>query len=424
MKYGMTRGAWGLLAALCLMPVSAFPVRADVSPGDVVTAANLEQAKDLISPGLQWCVQHGMTLSVVETRAIEWPKLYKEATEKYAGQVSLSSDGQLENYVAGLPFPDLDPNDPQAALKIMWNYEYKFLITDDYDTPELEADTGIIGSNGSGMHIERHLIIDRMRRLYYNGRLYVDPQPELPNSKGIRYRESMHPFLEPFDLKGIGTASIRYVDPSKQDDSWLYLPSLRRVRRLSTAQRSDALFGQDTDADSYFGYSGHIAWMEWRLLGEKTILAPMHTRNYPVKWGEGRADFSIDDVWEKREVYVIEGVSKLSQYAYSKRLIFIDKEAWVVPVSDIYDRGGQLWKVWITMFSFRNEAFPGAMKYEDEVGFIPALVMVDIQSGHATRAAFPSTKSHGVEGQIFNVGDKFGLTEDWFEVTHLIETGH
>ncbi len=39
--------------------------------------------------------------------------------------------------------------------------------------------------------------------------------------------------------------SYRYLDPDKQDDSWLYLPSLRRVRRLSAAQRSDALFGQD-----------------------------------------------------------------------------------------------------------------------------------------------------------------------------------
>jgi len=31
------------------------------------------------------------------------------------------------------------------------------------------------------------------------------------------------------------------------------------VRRMSSAQRSDALFGQDADQDSYWGYSGHIA---------------------------------------------------------------------------------------------------------------------------------------------------------------------
>jgi hypothetical protein len=48
------------------------------------------------------------------------------------------------------------------------------------------------------------------------------------------------------------------------------------VRRLSTAQRSDALFGQDTDVDSYYGYAGHIAWMEWKFLGEKEVLGAFH----------------------------------------------------------------------------------------------------------------------------------------------------
>jgi hypothetical protein len=401
--------------------------RADVKPGDVVTAANVDQAKDLISPGLEWCVRRGMPLRVIEPRKIEWPKAYKEATEKYSGQVKLSADGlKLENYVAGLPFPKIDANDPQAALKIMWNYDYKFLTTDDVDLREFDADTGPIGSGGSGMGIERHFILDHFRRLFYTGRLYVDPKPERPNPDGIRFRESLHPILEPFDLKGVGATSIRYIDSSKQDDSWLYLPSLRRVRRLSTAQRSDALFGQDTDVDSYYGYSGHTAWMEWKLLGEKTILGCMHGEQYPVKWGDGSADFSFDDKWEKRDVWVLEGVSKLPQYAYSKRIIFMDKEAWVVPYSDIYDRPGQLWKIWINLFSFKKQPFPGARLsvYEDEMGFVPAIVMVDMQLVHATRAALPSQKVAGAEGWFFNMGEKSGVTEDWFQIAHLIEAGH
>ena len=43
-----------------------------------------------------------------------------------------------------------------------------------------------------------------------------------------------------------------------------HVEQLRRVRRLSTAQRSDALFGQDTDADSFGGYNGHVAWMRYK----------------------------------------------------------------------------------------------------------------------------------------------------------------
>ena len=403
------------------------PATADVKPGDVVTTANADQVKDLVSPGLDWVIRHGMKMRIIEPRKIEWPKAYREATEKFAGQVKLSEDGfKLQNYVAGLPFPHIDINDPKAALKIMWNYDYKFLTTDDVDLREFDADTGPISSENKSMVIERHFILDHFRRLFYNGRLYVDPKPERPNPEGIRYRESLHPILEPFDLKGVGASAIRYIDPAKQDDSWLYLPSLRRVRRLSTAQRSDALFGQDTDVDSYYGYSGHIAWMDWKLLGEKTILACMHAEHYPVKWGDGSADFVIDDVWEKRQVYVIEGTSKLPQYAYSKRIIFIDKEGWVVPYSDIYDRPGQLWKIWINQFSFKKKPFEGATKsvYEDEMGYIPSIVMVDVQLQHATRAALPSQKVPGAEGWFFNQGEKSGVTEDWFQIAHLIESGH
>ena len=34
---------------------------------------------------------------------------------------------------AGRRSPRIDPADPDAAIKIMWNYDYKPLITDDVD---------------------------------------------------------------------------------------------------------------------------------------------------------------------------------------------------------------------------------------------------------------------------------------------------
>jgi hypothetical protein len=182
----------------------------------------------------------------------------------------------------------------------------------------------------------------------------------LPNSDGVRYKESLHPLIEPFDLKGVGFTYYRYLDPDRQDDSWLYLPQLRRVRRLSSAQRSDALFGQDTDQDSYGGYAGNIAWMEWRYIGERKLLACVHGGHFPVRWGRDEADFTFDDVWEERPVYVVEARSKLPQYAYGKRVIFVDKEGFFIPHSDIYDRAGELWKVWLNQY--RLATSPGAMR--------------------------------------------------------------
>ncbi len=395
-----------------------------MSPGDHITADNVGGAADVVSPGMEWCVRHGWSVSVVAPRRIEWPKAYADATEKYASQVKLSPDGlSLKNYVAGLPFPNVDPKDPQAAMKIMWNYGYGFLTTDDVDLRNFDADTGSIADRGP-MQVERHFLLDHFRRLFWNGRLYVDPKPDMPNPNGYRAQQGLYPILEPFDLKGVGALGYRYLDPSKQDDSWLYLPSLRRVRRLSTAQRSDALFGQDTDVDSYYGYSGHPAWMTFKLLGERDIVAPMHATHYPVQWDK-KVDWAFDEGFERRHVWVVEGVSKLPQYAYGKRVLFVDKEAWVIPYSDIYDRSGELWKFWINDFSFRKSV-PGAnaIVYPDEMGFIPAIVMVDEQLEHATKASLPSPRFPGEQGWYFDQGEKVGDTPDWFTVAAMVSAGH
>ena len=420
------RPGWWLAAASAAMVLAlGAPVSADVVPGDKINASNVDKVKDLVSPGMEWCIKRGWPITVVEPKRIEWPKAYKEATEKYAAQVKLSPDGlRVQNYVAGLPFPNVDPMDPLVAMKIMWNWNYTHLTTDDVDLRNFDADTGAIADDGP-MTVERHFLLDHFRRLFWNGRLYVEPKPEKPNPNGIRGQQGLYPILEPFDLKGVGALGNRYIDPAKQDDSWLYLPSLRRVRRLSTAQRSDALFGQDTDIDSYYGYAGHIAWMDWKFLGEKQVLGAYHAENYPVKWATGGADFAFDDAWEKRDVYVVEGVSKLSQYAYGKRVLYIDKETYTVPYSDIYDRAGQLWKIWINDFSFRKQPFAGAKTsvYEDERAFAPSIVMVDMQLQHATRAALPSHRFPGEEGWYFDLGNKSGTTEDFFTVAHLIASG-
>src|SRR5207302_1540238 len=160
------------------------------------------------------------------------------------------------------------------------------------------------------------------------------------------------------------------------------------------AQRSDALFGQDTDVDSYYGYAGQEAWMNWKYLGERDVLGVYHAQHNPVKRNDP-TDCAFDDVWEKRHVYVVEGISKLPQYAFGKRVIFIDKETVTVPFSDIYDRSGELWKIWINDWSFRKKAFDGAgvVEYEDEMGFQPAIVMVDMQLERATKAARARTDS-------------------------------
>ena len=424
MKRFSKRASLALLVTVAAITWT-LPAAADVQPGDIVTKANVDQAKDLISPGVEWCVKHGMTMTVVPYKKVEWDKAYKEATEKHSAQVKLAPDGRsITGFVAGMPFPTIDPNDPQIALKIMWNYDRKPYITDDYDLRNFDADTGPVNASGP-MQVERHFLLDHLRGLSYTGRLYVDPKPERPNEDGVRGKGSLHPILEPFDLKGVGETSIRYLSPDRQDDTWLYLPSLRRVRRLSSAQRSDALFGQDTDSDSYGGYAGQIPWFDWKFLGEKAILASFHSEAFPVKYCPGEGDFIFCDAWEKRQAYVVEGVPKLPQYAYGKRILFIDKETYYIAFSDIFDRSGQLWKVWVNQYGFKKRATSSyGDTYPDEMPFNPSITMVDLQLNHATKAALPSANYAGEQGWYFNQGDKTGLSEAFFTVAHLIESGH
>src|SRR2546430_12044667 len=208
-----------------------------------------------------------------ETKHVEWPRAYKEATEKYAAQVKLSPDGRtMQNYVAGQPFPNPDSKDPQFVIKVMFNYDYGYVNgLDDTDLRNFDADTGSIADHGP-MTIERHFLLDHFRRLFWTGRLYVDPKPEKPNPNGYRAQQGLYPVLEPFDLKGVGALGNRYISPDKQDDSWLYLPSLRRGPRLPTAPRFDPPFGQDTEAASYYGYSGQARRIGWKDLGERDPL--------------------------------------------------------------------------------------------------------------------------------------------------------
>jgi hypothetical protein len=249
MRLRILMGLCGLAARLAAIA----PSHADVFAGDVIDKRNIEKAQEFLHPGLAWCVEHGLVMEIVPYQGATYPASYVAATERYVAQVGISEDGlAVRDYVAGQPFPNLDPTDPLIAYKIMWNYYYNPYITDDFTIRYFDADTGPITERG--MVVEKHFVLETLKRLMYNGRVHVDPKPLFhDNPEGFRYRESLHPVLEPFDLKGVGSSMARYLDPRRQDDTWLYIPMLRRVRRLSSAQRSDALFGQDIDMDSKGG---------------------------------------------------------------------------------------------------------------------------------------------------------------------------
>ena len=420
-----------VLSLACGLALGSRPiVRAEVQPGDTITKENQDKIKGLVADGVQWCVNRGMEMKIVPTKSIPLPKLYQAATEKFSAQVKLKEDQTLEGYVAGRPFPQVDTADPMAATKLMYNFERTHYFTDDLALHLFDADTGQLQVDQSGNQryvVERHFVLDWLRALQFIGRLHIDPKPEIePNKDGAFRKAGLYPVLEPFDLKGIGGLNYRYLDPLRQDDLWLYLPSLRRVRRLSSAQRSEALFGQDIDVDSYGGYAGQIPWFKWKLLAQKPMLASLHGENMPPVPCKGDGGMTFCEAWEMRpDVLVVEGTPKAEAYAYSKRVIYIDHESFFIVYTDLYDRGGELWKT--VMQSIRTSTRPNpkvSFEYPEERMFIYAFTVVDMQLEHGTRVAIPGMAFQNEPGWYVDVGPKYGGEEGWFSIAALISAGH
>jgi hypothetical protein len=417
--------------ALGLTMASFRNAAAELQPGEVITKANQDKVKGLVSDGVQWCVNRGMEMKIVPYKKIPLPPIYQEATEKFSAQVKLKADLTLDGYVSGRPFPQVDvESDPQAAAKLMYNFERTHYFTDDLALHLFDADTGQLTVDQDGhqhYNVERHFVLDWLRVLQFTGRLRVDPKPEIqPNKDGAFRKAGLYPVLEPFDLKGIGGINYRYLDPLRQDDLWLYLPSLRRVRRLSSAQRSEALFGQDIDVDSYGGYAGQIPWFTWKYLGKKPMLASLHGENMPPVPCKGDGGMTFCEAWEPRpEVIVVEGTPKAEAYAYSKRVIYIDHESFFIVYTDLYDRGGELWKT--VMQSIRTSTKPNpkvGFDYSEERMFIYAFTVVDMQLEHGTRVAIPGMAFQDEPGWYVDVGPKYGGEESWFTIAALISAGH
>ena len=127
-----------------LLAIGAFstPGHTQVKPGDFITPENATKVKDLVGPGVYYKVERGMTMKIVPTERVDWPPPYKDATEKYSSQVRLSQDKKsIVGFVAGQPFPLIDANDPDVAVKIIWNNVFRPITSDDYDLRFYDCDS-------------------------------------------------------------------------------------------------------------------------------------------------------------------------------------------------------------------------------------------------------------------------------------------
>ena len=126
-------------------------------------------------------------------------------------------------------------------------------------------------------------------------------------------------FLSPPDVRGTSTLTIE--NPSADDDIWIYLPALKRVRRLLASNKKDSFVGTDFSYGDIIGFKVE----DWRhsILRQETV--------------DGSQCFVIDSVPATPTVMEISG--------YSRRLQWIRVDNFITVRGQYFDTGGRLWKI-------------------------------------------------------------------------------
>lgn len=71
-------------------------------------------------------------------------------------------------------------------------------------------------------------------------------------------------FETPADIRGTAYLSFDWDEPMRDDDSWLYLPALQRVKRIATSDTSDSFLGSDF---TYADINGlEVSWYDYSFV--------------------------------------------------------------------------------------------------------------------------------------------------------------
>ncbi|MBI3785081.1 MAG: DUF1329 domain-containing protein, partial [Deltaproteobacteria bacterium] len=169
---------------------------------------------------------------------------------------------------------------------------------------------------------------------------------------------------EPQDVDGVGGLTKVLNDWTSQDQSWFYVPSTRRVRRVNAATRSDPVAGLDIFGDDVNCYAGKVEYYKWKLIGEGKVLAPVlspeplkQKQVSPSRWevdipyfkggyetpGSKGAPWLIVENLSMipREVWILEGQSEDPYYNFGKVIMYMDKEMYRVWWKLVHNRAGE-----------------------------------------------------------------------------------
>jgi hypothetical protein len=436
------------LAVLLTLGLSA-PAGADVAPGDEITAANKEQLQGLIPDELVPYVVDGfddLKMTIVAPGVYPAHPKYVEATVKFACQATLGENGIIENYTAGQPFPysewakeatnhacDLTEDDPQFALKLAWNVNYR------WQGPGLNLPHwGFSNMRNRGKETWR-IAQGEYRRTYFSHRADLLPgSHQLDEGTSVEWAEFFD-VKTPFDLRGTMFLLYRYTS-DKEDDTWAYIPALRRVRRIAATQKSDSLLGTEFTLEDFYIFAGYVADHQWEFQGESTKLGPMNTKRscFPSVIGAAEASREtgmtrlgnddewnhcnfgpyqalafVDETWQKRSAFQLDDVPRQKGHPYSRKKIWYDKETLMPLYSIMYDRAGKPYRIINSIFRWSEDSATPANKGMQVLNYAHIMV-VNVQNENSHAGQFDNPNA--VE---FSIAD----SKKYYDTTRLKRKG-
>ena len=365
------------------------------TPGMVIDQNNVDDFKDILDPALYEHVKSGETrLQTKVTESLELHPNYIKATMEAAqNPPRLNAEGLLDNFVAGRAFPaEPDVNDPQAGLKLAWNYQYGYNWGDNAAISPFYWKL----RNAKSGKLER-TIKWSFHFLNWKHRVNQAPLPEFEDNPAQLFRSIYVRALEPFDIANTQVLIHRYKDDLKRDDAWLYLGFQRRVRRLATGQTTDAFLGTDLMIEDFEGYNGRVSDYDWQFAGTKNALLPFHNHNElklatdmpPEPDGYQFVDVEgcyPNTTWELRKVHELRGTPKDPNHPLSRRVMYLDAQTATIPRQADFDRKGDLWKSFTICQAYPDKHMP--KNKGTGVSIDDCFMMYDVQAKHCTTGQF------------------------------------
>jgi hypothetical protein len=363
---------------------------ASVPVGTVITHENWQQYRAFMPEGMQalfegryhWAFPPDFRMEVGPNHSYPVPEVYQKNTELYSKQVrirNLPNGGlTIDGYVAGLPFPD--PSEPQKGWKILVDLWYSYVpylicglqsfwLQDRFNNVSYEQ----------GLQVYR-----RLSHISDVGQPLVDP-----HAQGVDYSEYLE-IMAPEQSRYLANLTLYYADLTKPEDTFLFIPALRRSLRLSTAARCSPIVGTDYAQDDARNgdFNGNVTQFQGNFLRDQDIL--FITTPNDQNWDK------LDNLYhpiffpspkvgkfEVRSEYVIDVrriPSLAAGYCYGKKIIYVDKQNFLGAWTDIYDTDMRLWKS-APVFNLAHEVPREGMQM---AGNNLIIVMYDFQNSHMT----------------------------------------